>query len=206
MNLVLGSSSVFRASILKEAGFNFEVVEPRVNEKLFRSDQPEALVIQLGTIKALAAAERFPIPSPVVIICSDQVIGCGGEIFEKPLTEDGQPDQRVVYKHLLSYATNPAVAYTSVVVFNLKTRVMHSGYDVTEIHFERFTQTQMDLIAADEWTYRAAGSVPTRVPESNASSLLESKIKKVNGEMTGFQGLPLPLTFKLLQAAGYTLP
>ena len=86
--LVLASTSPFRRDLLKKLGLPFETASPEVDETPFANEEPETLVTRLALAKAKAVTEEFP---QALIIGSDQVAVCKGEILSKP----GSPEKAV---------------------------------------------------------------------------------------------------------------
>ena len=68
--LVLGSSSPFRAEILAKLGLPFITASPDIDESALSNEQPEQLVQRLSEQKAQAIAQQYP---NALIIGSDQV-------------------------------------------------------------------------------------------------------------------------------------
>lgn len=206
MKLILGSSSILRVKILKNAGLDFVVVDPNVKQQNYRSSVPEILVSQLALLKAQAIAKTVGVATAyeTVILTSDQVIVCDGQILEKPLDDNGQPSRQKVMANLIGYATHPAIAITSVLATNLKTHETWTEVDRSSVKFRKLTQTQMEQIAADPHTYLAAGSLPTGIAESTASQILRAHIDEwLEGDETGFMGLPMALSLEVLRRVGY---
>lgn len=65
--------------------------------------------------RAKAAALLPQVKEPSVLICSDQVIRCNGEVREKPV------DEEEARRFLKSYRTYPAECINGVVVYNTET-------------------------------------------------------------------------------------
>lgn len=203
MRLILGSESIFREDLMRKASYHFDILTADIDEKLIRSDQPEALVCVLAQAKAEAIIEKHDLGPDVFLITSDQVVYCSGKILEKPLEKDGTPSVQIAKAYLVGYANHPATTYTSVYALNTKNGQAYCGYDVTSIWFEKFTPREMEIIVSDVNTYKAAGALATSINDSPASAILESKIKRIEGEKTGFVGLPMTLVTKALQEIGY---
>ena len=113
MHIILGSQSFGRKQMLHEMGIFFETIAPYIDEKSIRSDDPEELTLLLARAKAEALLPQ--IANPALLITSDQVTLCAGEIREKPESLD----QARIF--LRSYSRYPAETVTSVVVTNTQT-------------------------------------------------------------------------------------
>jgi septum formation protein len=82
--VVLASGSAIRASLLRDAGIDFSVIKPGVDEAAIKKrgfSSIEALAQQLADEKALAPHA----PGALVIGC-DQILDFNGEAFDKPET------------------------------------------------------------------------------------------------------------------------
>ena len=84
-SLVLASGSAVRATLLRQAGVDFEIQnsqidEASIKEKFAESDIDE-LAIKLASAKAIVvSAER----SDALVIGADQILSCEGSRFDKP--------------------------------------------------------------------------------------------------------------------------
>lgn len=78
-----------------------------------RDDDPEKMVFLIARAKAAALLPQVKEPS--ILICSDQVIRCNGEVREKPV------DDAEARRFLETYRTHPAEAINGVVVYNTAT-------------------------------------------------------------------------------------
>ncbi len=85
--LILASGSSIRADLLKQAGLDFEVMRPRVDEEMVREAllsegaTPRDLADALAEMKSLRISEKRP--ESLVIGC-DQVLDLGGKVLSKP--------------------------------------------------------------------------------------------------------------------------
>ncbi len=81
--LLLASSSRYRAELLGRLGLGFRAVSPNVDEAPRPAEAPEALALRLARAKAAAVARGHP---GAVIIGSDQVASFGSRTLGKPGT------------------------------------------------------------------------------------------------------------------------
>jgi septum formation protein len=92
--LILASGSPQRRRLLAEAGYDFEVRQPREHVEcgICSSGGPAALVTELAMSKALDVAAQLKgsgvahEPTVVILAC-DTIAECGGEILGKPVDE-----------------------------------------------------------------------------------------------------------------------
>ena len=86
-DFILGSGSAGRRMILQNAGLDFDVIRPRVDEDavkeaFFRDENamPADLAAILARIKAEEVSARTGLP----VLGADQILVCDGKIFSKP--------------------------------------------------------------------------------------------------------------------------
>ncbi len=84
--ITLASGSAIRASMLRDAGVDFDIVKPGVDENIIKEEARaqgaglEKIATKLATAKCLAVAER----TPGIVIGSDQILEFQGRAFDKP--------------------------------------------------------------------------------------------------------------------------
>lgn len=84
--LILASASPQRRTILIDAHYDFEAVDPgEVENAIATAPTPEALAIAKARAKALAVAAVLPAPWPAVVIGCDTLVALGREVIGKPL-------------------------------------------------------------------------------------------------------------------------
>jgi septum formation protein len=83
LRLVLASASPYRRNLLARLGMPFEVIAPDCDESRRSGEPPGALVRRLAEDKARSLADACP---DTLIVGSDQVGVCSGEILTKPGT------------------------------------------------------------------------------------------------------------------------
>ena len=84
--IYLASSSVWRASILKNAGIQVDILPPDVDEYSILADHP----VETAKLRAKAKGESVLdlCQEDDVLISADQVVYLGTEIFDKPKTNE----------------------------------------------------------------------------------------------------------------------
>ncbi len=81
MHLILASTSSYRAALLRRLGVAFTSVAPRVDETAKPGERPVDLCRRLSAAKSHAVATDF---AGAIVIGSDQVATCAGEVLDKP--------------------------------------------------------------------------------------------------------------------------
>jgi len=185
--LILGSSSPFRAELLAKLGLDFLTASPNIDESPLDNETVEQLVLRLAEQKAAAIAIKHP---NALIIASDQVAYCHGEIMGKP----GNHDNAI--KQLQSVAGQTVQFLTSLALFNSQSGQMHSLIETFDVSFRPLTLEQIDYYLHQEQPYQCAGSFKS---EGFGISLF-SKLQ--GDDPNTLIGLPLIKLIELLALEG----
>jgi len=147
--LVLGSTSPFRRSLLEKLGLPFQCAKPEVDESALANESADALVARLAEAKAAAVAKDYP---DALIIGSDQVAVVDGQILGKPKTHERAVEQ-------LSAASGKVVTfYTGLCLFNSATGKSQIEVEPFEVHFKHLSPAQINGYLYKEEPYNCAGS------------------------------------------------
>lgn len=191
MKLILGSSSLYRRSILERAGYIFESMSPNIDEKAIRSEDPRELVMMLANAKADALLDRVREPS--VIIAGDQVCYVEGEIREKPESDEE------VRRYLRSYREHPAELFNGLTVVNTETGKRATGVQITSVYFKDLSDETIEMLVTLEDAKRCAGGFKAEDPR------VFPYIDRIEGGEDGTAGMPLDLLRELLKIVGYAV-
>jgi len=82
---VLASKSPRRIELLRQLGFEFDIIPSEIDEDLIQGEPPHEHVIRLAEAKALDIGCRYP---DRWIIAADTVVFVNGSILGKPRNED----------------------------------------------------------------------------------------------------------------------
>jgi MAF protein len=182
--LVLGSTSPFRKEILSKLNIPFVCAKPNIDENPFDNESPVELVERLAVEKAKAVANEFP---DALIIGSDQVAMCDGEILGKPHNFEN------AVKQLEKFSNKTVVFYTGLCVYD-------SGLDYTTaliepflVHFNKLSLSDIENYLHAEQPYNCAGSF-------KSEGLGICLFKKLEGDDPNtLIGLPLIKLIELLK-------
>ncbi|MBA6390757.1 septum formation inhibitor Maf [Colwellia sp. BRX10-3] len=185
--LVLGSTSPFRKEILAKLNIPFDCAKPNIDESPFENESPIALVERLAIEKAKAVAVEFP---DALIIGSDQVAMCDGEILGKPHNFEN------AVKQLEKFSNKTVAFYTGLCVYD-------SGLDYTTaliepflVHFNELSHSDIENYLHAEQPYNCAGSF-------KSEGLGICLFKKLEGDDPNtLIGLPLIKLVELLKQHG----
>lgn len=185
--LILGSSSPFRAEILTKLGLPFITASPDIDENALTGEQAEQLVQRLSEQKAYKIAESYP---NALIIGSDQVAVLDGAILGKPGNHDNAVKQ-------LTAASGKTVKFlTGLALLNSQTGRIQSVVETFEVGFKTLSASQIDFYLRQEQPYQCAGSFKS---EGFGISLFS----KLHGnDPNSLIGLPLIRLISLLEAEG----
>ena len=186
MRIILGSESKGRQKVLREMGFNFDVMSADIDEKAIRHDNPVEFTLALARAKAQALIAV--IIEPALLITSDQIKIYGGKIREKPV------DKIQADRFLKSYhSEHPIKTITSVVVTNTRLGIQAEGTDTAKIWFYKICGQVVDeyIKSGDAFLYAGAFN--------HEHSLLSPYVAAIDGERESILGLPRQLTVELME-------
>jgi septum formation protein len=147
--LILGSSSPFRAQLLDKLQLNYITFSPDIDESSQSGETPEHLVKRLSEQKALAVAQQF---GTGLIIASDQVAIVDGNILGKPGNHENAINQ-------LSSVSGKTVRFlTGLALYNAQSNKMQSLVEHFDVSFRELTSQQIDFYLKQEKPYNCAGS------------------------------------------------
>lgn len=154
--IVLGSSSPWRAQVLKDAGLFFQVMSPDIDEKAIRDPSP--LVLTRNIARAKSEALRHRIAPEQVLLTADQVVTFRGEIREKP----ADAEQARLWLH--GYAHASVAAISSVVAYDGASKASEEGAETVVIRFKPSLASAVDALIADGEVLKSSGAVVVEHP------------------------------------------
>ncbi|PCJ31691.1 MAG: septum formation inhibitor Maf [Gammaproteobacteria bacterium] len=185
--LILGSSSPFRAELLTKLGLPFITASPDIDETALENESAATLVQRLSELKAQKIAESYP---DALIIGSDQVALLDGVILGKPGNHDNAVKQ-------LTAASGKTVQFlTGLALLNSKTGKIHSLVEPFNVSFKNLSAQQINFYLQAEQPYQCAGSFKS---EGFGISLFS---KLIGDDPNTLIGLPLIKLISLLEKEG----
>jgi septum formation protein len=186
MKLILGSSSKSRRKILEDHGFQFEVMNPDIDEKEIRTINYYKLSSMLAHAKLDALIPRILTPS--IVITTDQVVVCNNTLHDKPQTRD---EVRAFFK---KYSEgHPAETVSAVVVFNTQTGKRFDGVDIAKTYFSPIPEEIVEKFIDEGDPFSKAGGFAIQ------SDILEPYIKNIEGTKESIMGMPVHLLKELMK-------
>ena len=184
MKIILGSASKARQDILKNLGYDFEVMSANIDEKAIRIDDPYQLPLLLAQAKADYLKRQ--IKEPAILITSDSIVLFDGHVREKPETEEQARE------FLRSYSTMPVEVVTTVLVTNTKTDKSVQGIETAFVYFHKIPDEVIDDLIKVGGVMYAAGGFIVEDPK------ISKYVMHVEGGRDTVMGLPKLLTKQLI--------
>jgi septum formation protein len=197
--LVLASSSRYRAAMLAEEGLDAVIDPPDVDERALDGHLgelgPSGLALELARRKAASVAPRHP---ESLVVAGDQVgVLCG----ERPVMLVKRPDVGGAVDQLMAMSGTTHELHNGLVVLDTATGRRVEGVDVQLVTMRKFTSAEAEQYVQRFEPFDSSGSY--RLEDQDEMSPLEPFVVEVRGEHdSGVRGLPLPLLRRLLHELG----
>jgi len=190
-SIILASTSPFRKELLAKLQINFDTAAPNIDESHINGESPEALVKRLAEAKAKVIGDNKP---NALVIGSDQVAVCGGEILGKP------GDKANAMKQLSNASGKSVTFYTGLCLYNSITQCAQIHCEQFVVKFRQLDEGQISRYLDAEKPYNCAGSFKS---EGLGISLFES----LHGDdPNSLIGLPLIQLVKMLEQEEVHIP
>jgi septum formation protein len=189
MKLILASTSLRRAAILRDAGVSFTVVSSALDETPYPGEAPQALVQRLADAKADLVAARSV--GPAIVIAADTVVVLDGQVLGKPRSTDDA-------RHMLEQLSGRTHSvHTGVSLIRLPDAQRLQFVETTLVHFSRLTADEISRYLATEEPYDKAGAYAI---QGRAGRF----IPRIEGCYYNVVGLPLEHLLAALRELGWT--
>lgn len=185
---ILASSSPRRQSLLKEAGYIFEIDAAEIDESAYPPGKlPAQIALYLAEEKAKAVAARHV---EQVVLAADTVVAFGDMLIGKPI--DAAHAKQILT--LLSGTTHLVI--TGIAVANLLQGFFKSLRVMSAVRMRDLTPGEIDrYVAGNDWHGKAGGyGIQDNDPF----------VTKLSGSKSNIVGLPMTATRALLAEAGIT--
>ena len=191
--IVLASGSQIRARMLRDAGVDFAVDVPRVDEESIllslqaEGAKPGDIADTLAEYKARRIADRHP---DSVVIAADQVLTCNGQVYSKPKSVEEARD------HLLSLRGQGHQLLSAVVVYE--------GAKPVWRHIGRAQLAMRDFSDAflEDYLAKAGDTVLSSVGCYQLENIGVTLFSRVQGDYFTILGLPLLEVLEFLRSRG----
>lgn len=180
--IILASQSPRRRELLARIVPDFEVQVSQADENIDKSMPPEEYVMALALRKAQAVKV-----CEAVVIGSDTVVVCDGEILGKPADEADAADM------LRRLSGRSHFVYTGVAVISKGREII--DYEKTEVVFDELCEDKISRYIKTREPMDKAGSYAIQ----GIGSLF---VREIRGDYANVVGLPLFKLGKMLQECG----
>ena len=176
--IILASSSERRHQLLRDAGIEFRIEVPDIDETFNSSLDVDEQVLDVARRKANAIA----IPSNGTVIAADTTVVYNNELFAKPV--DAVDAKRM----LQLFSGNTHQVKTAVV---MKGRINAEWVETTQVHFHHIHNDQLQrYLDSNEWQGKA-GSYAIQ-------GLAKMFVSHIDGDYDNIVGLPVTKIKELL--------
>ncbi|RDI99631.1 septum formation inhibitor Maf [Dyella solisilvae] len=189
--LVLGSTSRYRAELLRRLVADFEQRSPGTDESPLPGETPRERALRLAAAKARAAAEGL---DDALVIGSDQVAELEGIVLDKPGTIEH------AHAQLAACSGREVHFHTALCLYDTRDGQSRVHVDHTRVHFRSLDAAEIDRYIERERPLDCAGSFKC---EGLGISLFE---RIDNEDPSALIGLPLIALARMLREAGLPLP
>jgi septum formation protein len=189
--IVLGSTSRYRAELLRRLIADFDQRAPGTDETALDGEAASARALRLAVAKARAAAVDL---QNALVIGSDQVAELEGMVLDKPGSTENACRQ-------LSLSSGRIVQFhTALCLLDTCDGSIRTHVDVTVVHFRPLDQSEIQRYIQREQPLDFAGSFKG---EGLGISLFE---RIDSQDPSALIGLPLIALARLLRECGVALP
>lgn len=186
MKLILGSSSQSRQQVLKDLGYEFEIIKPEIDEQSIRDVDPRQLVLKLGRAKADDIVKK--VKEDALVIAGDSITIVNGAIREKA------KDKSQAYQWIEEMSRGVAqTQISSIVVSNTKTGERQEGVAEASVIFNPIPEDEVKDFVESGAVFNHAGAYAIQ------KEPFASRIKEIKGEIETIIGLPKSLVQKFLK-------
>jgi len=185
--LILASTSPYRAALLARLGLPFQVEAPAVDEVAVPGEDPRDRALRLAHAKARAISERHP---AAWVLGSDQVADCDGRIHCKP------GDAANCREQLRASSGRPVTFQTAVVLRRARLAALHEHLDCTIVQFRQLADDEIARYVELDRPFDCAGGFRC---EGLGVTLFQSIATR---DPSALVGLPLIWVAQALRAAG----
>ncbi len=187
--LILASGSPRRREMLDNLGVELTVRPVEIDESPTDGESPEPYVLRLARAKARAAAADAS-PHREIVLAADTIVALDGELLGKP--RDPADARRMLER--LSGREHQVLTGVAVVAPGFR----GADVELTRVWFAELSPAEI------EW-YVAGGEPLDKAGAYAVQGLGALFVERLDGNYSNVVGLPLPLTYRLLAEAGFSL-
>ncbi len=183
--LILASESQRRKELLKEHGFQFEVIPSDIEEVFDLKLSPEENTLKIAREKAQAVALK----AKGVILSADTMVVLNHHLL-------GKPKNKTHAKKMLKLLSGKAHrVITAFVIYDTEIKKEYSKIVITKVTFKKLLPQDIEKYVETNSPYDKAGSYAVQ-------EIGDKFIEKINGSLTNIIGLPLDEVIEGLKKYG----
>jgi septum formation protein len=191
MKIILASSSLRRAQILREAGIAFEIRGAEIDETPLQGESAQAMVARLAEAKARTVALQMdPSMRDGIVVGADTTVELGGEILGKPR----DPAHAREMLAMLSGRTHHVL--TGIFLLRLPGNTTRAAVENSAVTFALLREEE--IVA-----YVASGEPLGKAGAYAIQGLAGRYIPRIEGCYFNVVGLPLARLYALLRELGW---
>ena len=183
---ILASGSPRRRQLLTEAGYEFEVVSPPIEEVSHRWLTIRELTIHNAMRKALHVARAEP---EAVVLAADTLVTIDGDVLGKPAD---MPEAMAMLRRLSGRAHE---VWTAVCICHAARGKSQSLHEISRVEFLPLTDRAIKSYFAKINPLDKAGAYA-------AQGHGQEIIRRIEGSSSNVVGLPMETTVRVLRAFG----
>ena len=184
--LILASTSPRRRELLAKAGYNFESIAPRIEERSIGALTVRELALRNAIRKALTIARAHP---DAVVLAADTLVALDHRIIGKP----SNLDHAFAILRTLSGQTH--VVCSSVVICHLRSGQFRTFHEISYVQFKKLN----DQLIRDYFSkINPLDKAGAYAAQGHGTEI----IQKIEGSYTNVVGLPMEETIRLLRRFG----
>jgi len=185
MKLLLASNSPRRSELLRNAGFDIEVVPSNVDEgEPSPGEPPEQYARRLARTKALHGASRAP--SGSLVLGADTIVAIGGLILGKP---SGTFDATRML-HILSGQTHEVI--TAISLVRAPDQILAVKHEISFVTFCELSDEEIRSYIATREPFDKAGAYAIQ-------GFASRFVTHISGCYFNVVGLPVSLLYEVLK-------
>jgi septum formation protein len=185
---ILASGSPRRRQLLREAGYEFEVVSPPIEEVSHGWLTIRELTIHNATRKALQVARASP---EAVVLAADTLVTIDGEVLGKPA------DMPAAVAMLRRLSGRSHEVWTAVCICHAALAKSQSFEEISRVEFRALTEHAIKGYFAKINPLDKAGAYAA---QGDGKEIIE----RIEGSYSNVVGLPMETTARVLRAFGIT--
>jgi len=191
MNIILGSGSLRRKTILEDIFDRLQIIPPSIDETKFKDEMAYSYVERITNSKMDSILESTKTLDNFFAITSDTIVSIDGKILGKPVTRD----EAFSMLRLLSDREHSVISGVCIILKNSVEIKRIYAYEKTSVKFKKLSDKSIDF-------YLNCADYKDKAGSYAIQEYGEQIIEQVHGSITNVIGFPLTLFFKMINKIG----